>query len=300
MKTIVGKVVVLGYQGVGKTSTVIRYVENTFTKNIAPTVGASFFTCKINIEGTLVTLQIWDTAGQERFKAMVPMFYRNANAALLLFDITSKTSFESMKGWVTELRGNVDDPMVLVVVGNKVDMAEVRQVSNDEAMQYSRSIDASYLECSAKTDQAVYACLPDSMYYALNCSTKKYLQCDPLQNASPLTHVILGVLNRAFKDDATHCSAGQVLFVKFVTLKTDISVGKRGKNDVGVALIFEKVALGLLKLSGDDDSDTLKVYNNEIMATSSELEPTDTANEETVNLSINSIAHGNSVGWNCC
>lgn len=73
--------------------------------------------------------QIWDTAGQERFKAMAPMFYRNANAALLIFDITSSSSFESMKGWVQELKRNVDEPMVLCVVGNKIDLADNRKVS---------------------------------------------------------------------------------------------------------------------------------------------------------------------------
>ncbi|XP_018568480.1 ras-related protein RHN1 [Anoplophora glabripennis] len=221
MKTIIGKVVVLGYQGVGKTCTVIRYVENTFSKQIAPTVGASFFSCKLNIEGTQVTLQIWDTAGQERFKAMAPMFYRNANAALLIFDITSSSSFESMKGWVQELKRNVDEPMVLCVVGNKIDLADKRQVTRDEAVQYSKTIGASYMECSAMADQ-------------------------------------------------------------------------------GIGLIFEKIALGLLRLSGQKTNHTLKVYDDDIMATSSELEATDTANEETVNISIHSIAHGRTVKSKCC
>ncbi|KAJ8955868.1 hypothetical protein NQ318_005416 [Aromia moschata] len=238
MKTVVGKVVVLGYQGVGKTSTVIRYVENTFTKQIAPTVGASFFTRKIRVEDTVVTLQIWDTAGQERFKAMAPMFYRNANAALLIFDITSKTSFESMKGWVQELKGNVEEPMVLVVVGNKIDLAAKREVSRDEALQYSKSIGASYLECSAMTDQ---------------------------------------------------CTLADKICAEIVLLLFQ-----------GVGVIFDKIAIGLLSLSGQNVAHTLKVYDNEIMAPSSELEATDTANEETVNISIKSIAHGRSVGWKCC
>jgi Ras-related protein Rab-21 len=155
MKTIVGKVVVLGYQGVGKTSTVIRYVENSFSHHITPTVGASFFSCKLLIDNITVKLQIWDTAGQERFKAMAPMFYRNANAALIVFDITSAQTFESMQGWVLELKKNVDNPMVLCVVGNKIDLAKNRQVSRDEAIQYARSIGATYHECSAMQDQVI-------------------------------------------------------------------------------------------------------------------------------------------------
>ncbi|KAG5872590.1 hypothetical protein JTB14_029708 [Gonioctena quinquepunctata] len=221
MKNIVGKVVVLGYQGVGKTATVTRYVEKTFTKNNGPTVGASFFSVKIPLDDHLITLQIWDTAGQERFKAMAPMFYRNANAALLVFDITSVTSFESMQMWVQELKRNVEESMVLCVVGNKTDLNDQRTVSRDEAMTYSTSIGALYFESSAMTDQ-------------------------------------------------------------------------------GVGLIFEKIAQELLRLSGQGSIQTLKVYDDDIMAKSSELEATDTANEETVNLSINSIAHGNSVSSKCC
>jgi Ras-related protein Rab-21 len=225
MKTIVGKVVVLGYQGVGKTSTVIRYVENSFSHHITPTVGASFFSCKLLIDNITVKLQIWDTAGQERFKAMAPMFYRNANAALIVFDITSAQTFESMQGWVLELKKNVDNPMVLCVVGNKIDLAKNRQVSRDEAIQYARSIGATYHECSAMQDQ-------------------------------------------------------------------------------GVELVFDDVARGLIRIFGTNVDHNLKVYDTEnidnIMANSSELEATDTGKEETVNLSINSIAHGNMVKPKCC
>ncbi|CAG9859835.1 unnamed protein product [Phyllotreta striolata] len=219
MKHIVGKVVLLGFQGVGKTALVSRYVEKAFHPQKAPTVGASFFTCKVVKEDHIVTLQIWDTAGQERFKAMAPMFYRNANAALLIFDITSQLSFDSIKMWVQELKGNVEESMMLCVVGNKLDLNDQRQVSREEASAYSKSIDATYLECSAMTDQ-------------------------------------------------------------------------------GVALIFEKLAQGLMRLQGL--SSTLKIYEDDIMASSSELEATDIANEETVNVSIGSIAHGNTVNGKCC
>ncbi|KAJ3637137.1 hypothetical protein MTP99_000620 [Tenebrio molitor] len=155
MKTIVGKVVVLGTQAVGKTSIVIRYIKNSFNQHVPPTVGASFLCCKLVIDNIAVKLQIWDTTGQERFKCVAPTFYRNANTALIVFDITSIESFESMQDWVLELKRNVDNPMVLCVVGNKIDLAKNRQVSRDEAIQYARSIGATYHECSAMQDQGV-------------------------------------------------------------------------------------------------------------------------------------------------
>ncbi|XP_017776483.1 PREDICTED: ras-related protein Rab-31-like isoform X2 [Nicrophorus vespilloides] len=154
MKTIVGKLVILGDGGVGKTSLITRYTQKAFNLNISSTIGASFFTCKTNIDNAIVRLQIWDTAGQERFKAMTPMFYRNANAALLVFDITCLDSFGNMQTWAQQLKGNVVEPMVLCVIGNKIDLSENR-VSREEALQYANSIGAQYFECSAKEDQGI-------------------------------------------------------------------------------------------------------------------------------------------------
>ncbi|XP_067003692.1 ras-related protein Rab-21 isoform X3 [Anabrus simplex] len=152
MKTIEAKIVVLGSQGVGKTSMVVRYIGKMFSHHISPTIGASFFTCKLNIEDIRVKLQVWDTAGQERFRSMAPMYYRNANAALLVFDITQYHTFTSIKSWVKELQRNVEEPMVLCVVGNKTDLASDRKVSREEAFQYAQSIGGNYFESSALQD----------------------------------------------------------------------------------------------------------------------------------------------------
>ncbi|XP_046682635.1 ras-related protein Rab-31 [Homalodisca vitripennis] len=155
MKTIEGKVVVLGAQGVGKTSMVVRYIGKMFSHHISPTIGASFFTCKINIEDTRIKLQVWDTAGQERFRSMAPMYYRNANAALLVFDITHYYTFTSIKSWVKELQRNVEEPLVLCIVGNKTDLEHQRKVPKEEALQYTQSIGGTYFEVSALHDQGI-------------------------------------------------------------------------------------------------------------------------------------------------
>ncbi|XP_047038356.1 ras-related protein Rab-31 isoform X1 [Helicoverpa armigera] len=153
MKVIEAKIVVLGSQGVGKTSLVVRYIGKMFSKHISPTIGASFFTCNINLDNARVKLQVWDTAGQERFRSMAPMYYRNANAALLVFDITNFNSFVAIKGWVKELQSNVPEAMVLSVVGNKSDLEELRAVQASEAAQFAESIGAHYCETSALHDQ---------------------------------------------------------------------------------------------------------------------------------------------------
>ncbi|KAJ5691854.1 Ras-like GTP-binding protein RYL2 [Penicillium macrosclerotiorum] len=123
------KIVVLGAQGVGKTSLVQRYVRNAFTPaSTTSTVGASFVTKRVldTTSDTIVRLQIWDTAGQERFRSISRLYYRGAHACLLCYDITDEASFTEMAGWLRELRRNIDapdtEPLVIHVVGTKSDI----------------------------------------------------------------------------------------------------------------------------------------------------------------------------------
>eukprot|EP01126_Amoeba_proteus_P007418 TRINITY_DN1266_c0_g2_i8.p1 TRINITY_DN1266_c0_g2~~TRINITY_DN1266_c0_g2_i8.p1 ORF type:complete len:135 (+),score=27.65 TRINITY_DN1266_c0_g2_i8:69-473(+) len=103
------KVVLLGSSGVGKTCLVVRYVQGTYTPDQQATVGASFWTKRLHFtekqqqQQQTVNMQIWDTAGQERYKSITPMYYRGAQAAILVFDVTSLESFESAKTWIDEL-----------------------------------------------------------------------------------------------------------------------------------------------------------------------------------------------------
>lgn len=155
MKTVEGKVVALGSQGVGKTSMIVSYVGKTLSDQVNPTIGASFFTCKMNVENARIMLQVWDTAGQERFRSMAPMYYRNANAAMLVFDLTQYSTFAAMKRWVTELRRNVEEAMVLAVVGNKSDLRKDRQVDSEEGQGYATKIGASYHETSVVQGEGI-------------------------------------------------------------------------------------------------------------------------------------------------
>lgn len=153
MKTIEGKVVMLGSQGVGKTSLIGRYMGNC--DYASPTIGASFFNCKLNLGDTKIKLQVWDTAGQERFRSMAPMYYRNANAAMLVFDLTQYNSFTAIKNWVKELQQNVEETMVLAVIGNKSDLMHQRQIDGEEGQKYATSIGATYHEISVLHNEGV-------------------------------------------------------------------------------------------------------------------------------------------------
>ncbi|KAF2457892.1 P-loop containing nucleoside triphosphate hydrolase protein [Lineolata rhizophorae] len=137
------KIVVLGSQGVGKTSLVHRYVKNAFTPpTTTSTIGASFLTKRVvDIDtSTVVRLQIWDTAGQERFRSISKLYYRGANAAVLCYDITSAASFEEMGRWFLELKQNLGEDVILHVVGTKSDVVAEdpsrRKVPFDRCIAY--------------------------------------------------------------------------------------------------------------------------------------------------------------------
>eukprot|EP01102_Stenamoeba_stenopodia_P011201 TRINITY_DN3423_c0_g2_i10.p1 TRINITY_DN3423_c0_g2~~TRINITY_DN3423_c0_g2_i10.p1 ORF type:complete len:213 (+),score=33.27 TRINITY_DN3423_c0_g2_i10:325-963(+) len=156
------KVVVLGEGCVGKTSLTLRYCENTFNDKHITTIQASFLKKMLNIDGKKVTLAIWDTAGQERFHALGPIYYRDANGALLVYDITDKDSFIRVKNWVKELRKMLGTDVALVIAGNKIDMEKNRTVSLEEAEAYAATVGATHYSTSAKLNKGV-----DELFFAL-------------------------------------------------------------------------------------------------------------------------------------
>ncbi|KAK0498451.1 P-loop containing nucleoside triphosphate hydrolase protein [Armillaria luteobubalina] len=128
------KIVIMGNSGVGKTSLLQRYTQNKFDpKNTTSTSGAFFVTKKVHVNGLKVRLQLWDTAGQERFRSMAPMYYRGANAALLLYDITNASTFNDIRGWLEELKKNCSPELIIYIVGSKADLHRHRQVTEDFA-----------------------------------------------------------------------------------------------------------------------------------------------------------------------
>jgi len=122
MKAMQVKLVLLGEAAVGKSSLVLRFVSNNFNENTSPTIGAAFLTQKCRLENRIVKFEIWDTAGQERFHSLAPMYYRNAAAAVVVYDITKAASLEKAKAWVKELQRQANPNIVIALVGNKLDL----------------------------------------------------------------------------------------------------------------------------------------------------------------------------------
>lgn len=149
------KVVLLGEGRVGKTSLCLQYVKNEFSSKQESTIQATYLDKRVNVGKQSVKLMIWDTAGQERFHALGPIYYRDANGALLVYDITDRDSFTKVRNWVKELRKIVGEDIVLCIAGNKSDLEKQRQVDNAEAIEYSQKVGAHHVLTSAKTGQGV-------------------------------------------------------------------------------------------------------------------------------------------------
>jgi len=127
------KLVLLGESAVGKSSLVLRFVKGQFLEFQESTIGAAFLTQTVCLNDLTVKFEIWDTAGQERYHSLAPMYYRGAQAAIVVYDITSRDSFERAKAWVKELQRQGNPNIVIALTGNKLDLAQNRQVQTQEA-----------------------------------------------------------------------------------------------------------------------------------------------------------------------
>ncbi|CAL9730519.1 vacuolar protein sorting-associated protein 21 [Monosporozyma unispora] len=149
------KLVLLGEAAVGKSSIVLRFVSNDFAENKEPTIGAAFLTQRVNIDDHTVKFEIWDTAGQERFASLAPMYYRNAQAALVVYDVTKPQSFIKARHWVKELHEQASKDIVIALIGNKVDILDddpnERKVAKEEAEKLAQEENLLFFETSAKT-----------------------------------------------------------------------------------------------------------------------------------------------------
>jgi small GTP-binding protein len=145
------KVMVIGAAQTGKTQLCNRFIQDTFDSNYAPTIGVNFGNKTVEVMGKAYKLEIWDTAGQERYRGVTSAYCQGANAVVILFDITSQESFERLPEYVAVKVHSTSEETPLFVIGNKADLEEQRRVSTETAMEYCRSINAHYMETSAKT-----------------------------------------------------------------------------------------------------------------------------------------------------
>ena len=157
-KTLEAKIVLLGDVSVGKTSIASRYCKNSFNDHHINTIGGAYQQQKVVLNnGAMVKLHIWDTSGQERFRAMTNLYYRDAQVAILTYDITNESSFASIDFWINELKYKVENEnMILCLVGNKCDVSpNERKIPTSKGKNYAQENNMIFYETSAKTGEGV-------------------------------------------------------------------------------------------------------------------------------------------------
>nr|XP_032832006.1 ras-related protein Rab-37-like isoform X2 [Petromyzon marinus]XP_032832007.1 ras-related protein Rab-37-like isoform X2 [Petromyzon marinus]XP_032832008.1 ras-related protein Rab-37-like isoform X2 [Petromyzon marinus] len=149
---LASKVMLVGDSGVGKTCLLVRFKDGAFLSgSFISTVGIDFRNKVVTVDEAKVKLQIWDTAGQERFRSVTHAYYRDAHALLLLYDITSRTSFDNIRAWLTEIHEYAQQNVVIMLLGNKTDMAGERSVKREDGERLAKEYGVPFMETSAKT-----------------------------------------------------------------------------------------------------------------------------------------------------
>ena len=152
------QILLLGNVAVGKTSLITRYVNGIFKGEYINTVGLEVNSKNEMINDTNVLVKLWDTAGQERFRALTPNYLRNAEGVMLIYDITSTESFEDLKSWLDSLKTHFGEKNIfipIVIVGNKIDLGDMREIEKNNAIKFANKYNYKYFEASAKTGEGV-------------------------------------------------------------------------------------------------------------------------------------------------
>ena len=151
------KLVFLGEQSVGKTSLITRFMYDTFDNTYQATIGIDFLSKTMYLEDRTVRLQLWDTAGQERFRSLIPSYIRDSSVAVVVYDITSRTSFQNTSKWIEDVRAERGSEVIIVLVGNKTDLNDKREVTLEEGEKRANECNIMFIETSAKAGHNVKA-----------------------------------------------------------------------------------------------------------------------------------------------
>ncbi|KAH8553991.1 ras family-domain-containing protein [Umbelopsis sp. PMI_123] len=149
------KLVFLGEQSVGKTSLITRFMYDTFDNTYQATIGIDFLSKTMYMEDRTVRLQLWDTAGQERFRSLIPSYIRDSSVAVVVYDITNRNSFLNTAKWIDDVRVERGNDVIIVLVGNKTDLNEKREVSVDDGEKKAKEYGVMFIETSAKAGHNV-------------------------------------------------------------------------------------------------------------------------------------------------
>ena len=151
-KELLYKILLLGDSSVGKTCFLMRYADNTFQEIHMTTIGLDYKLKNVQLDdGKIVKIQIWDTAGQDRFRSITKNYYKGAHGIILIYDVTSRKTFENVQNWITQIKEEVSDKVNIILVGNKIDDEKNRKVTTEEGQKMAASCELEFFETSAKS-----------------------------------------------------------------------------------------------------------------------------------------------------
>ncbi|XP_022734189.1 ras-related protein RABA5e-like [Durio zibethinus] len=172
------KIVIIGDSAVGKSNLLSRYARNEFNAHSKATIGVEFQTQSVEIDGKEIKAQIWDTAGQERFRAVTSAYYRGAFGALLVYDISRRATFDNVARWLDELNSHSDTTVARMLVGNKCDLENVREVTLEEGKSLAEAEGLFFLETSALDSTNVRTAFEMVIREIYNNVSRKVLNSD--------------------------------------------------------------------------------------------------------------------------
>ena len=157
------KYVVIGDSGIGKSNIVLRYINNTFSEEFKTTVGVEFGAKNIEVNNNIYRIQIWDTAGQENFRSIARAYYKNSVCACIVYDITNRSSFQSIQSWIDDCSKQTSKTVLLLLIGNKSDLKDMREVQYEEGEKFAKLHNMIFLETSAKTGENISSIFEESV-----------------------------------------------------------------------------------------------------------------------------------------
>ncbi|KAE8689997.1 Ras-related protein RABA4d [Hibiscus syriacus] len=206
------KGVLIGDSAVGKSQLLARFARNEFNVDSKATIGVEFHTKTLVIDNKTVKSQIWDTAGQERYRAVTSAYYRGAVGAMLVYDMTKRQSFDNMARWLEELRGHADTNIIIIRIGNKCDLANLRAVPTEDAKEFAQREILFFMETSALESTNVETAFFTVLTQIYRIISKKALtandELDPNGNAALLKGTRIIVPNQDMQTPSkTGCCA---------------------------------------------------------------------------------------------
>ena len=173
-KDLVFKILLLGDATVGKTCFLMRYSDDVFIESYLNTIGSDYKLKIVKLDnGKTIKVQLWDTAGQDKYRTIAKNYFKGSHGILLLYDVTSQTSFDNIRGWITDIKDEADENVIVFLLGNKIDLVEERKITKEKGEELAKEFNIPFFEVSAKSGEKVNVVFK-TLYTKINESYEQF------------------------------------------------------------------------------------------------------------------------------